>query len=427
MPERRHSTTESDRTAGDADAHSDGYTRRAALATLGAAALGGLAGCSTVDELTKARPVWRASIADGLNAGPPAATDDRVVLGAQDKRVYAYDAESGSREYVVETGGPVESRPAVSPRDQLAHVHSTDGDLYAVDESGSVAWQEEATNSRGYLYRAGSLLVEHDPVDDRVVGYDAGDGTRRFTREPAAYRFPGLTSDVFVLLVPAGVDERRIVALSPADGAVRWESDPALYRDVSVDDDRVVDVTADTVTMRALADGSVQWQAELDAEIETVYGYGVQFDGDVYLRLRDNDPPGEVVVLDGENGDVRWRRAAGYEVERVVTADDGVYVASSVNDPDGGILVRVDGFDPDGTRRWQRTTDIAIGGTVETCTLVDGLLVVGSDRRIRAYATGDGSPQWHYEPESRLHVHGTDDALYVSYRDDAGIARLPTS
>jgi outer membrane protein assembly factor BamB len=425
MPERRHSTAESDRTAGDADADSDGYTRRAALATLGAATLSGLAGYNTVDELTDARPVWRASIADGLNAGPPAATDDRVVLGTQDKRVYAYDAASGSREYVVETGGPVESRPAVSQRDQLAHVHSTDGDRYAIDGSGAVVWQEEGTHSRGYLSRAGSLLVEYDPRDDRLVGYDAGSGTRRFTREPAAFRFPGLTSDVFVVPVPAGRDQRRIVALSPADGAVRWVSEPAQYRDLAVHDDRVVDVTVDTVTMRALADGSVQWQTELDAEIEMVYGYGVQFDGDVYLRLRNRDPPGEVVVLDGATGDVRWRRTAGYEVERVVPADDGVYAASSVNDPDGGVLARVDGFAPDGTRRWQRTTDIAIGGTVETCMLVDGLLVVGSDRRIRAYATSDGSPRWHYEPESRLHVHGTDDALYVSYRDDAGIARLP--
>jgi outer membrane protein assembly factor BamB len=413
--------------ADDADAHSGGYTRRAALATLGAAALSGLAGCSTVDELTNARPVWRASIADRLNAGPPAATDDRVVLGVQDKRVYAYDAESGSREYVVTTGGPVESRPTVSPRDQLAHVHSTDGDRYAIDGSGAVVWQEDGTHSRGYLSRAGSLLVEYDPIDDRVVGYDASDGTRRFSREPAAYRFPGLTSDVFVLPVPAGVDERRLVALSPADGTVRWESDPAQYRDLAVHDDRVVDVTADTVTMRALADGSVQWQTELDAEIETVYGHGVQFDGDVYLRLRNRDPPGEVVVLDGATGDVRWRRTAGYEVERIVSADDGVYVASSVNDPDGGVLVRVDGFAPDGTRRWRRTTDIAIGGTVETCTLVDGLLVVGSERRIRAYAPGDGSPQWHYEPGRQMHVHGTDDALYVSYRNDAGIARLPTA
>jgi outer membrane protein assembly factor BamB len=339
--------------------------------------------------------------------------------------VYAYDAASGSREYVVETGGPVESRPAVSQRDQLAHVHSTDGDLYAIDESGAVAWQKEATHSRAYLSRGGSLLVEYDPIADRIVGYDAGDGTRRFTREPAAFRFPGLRSDVFVLPVPAGVDERRIVALSPVDGAVRWESEPALYRDVAVEDDRVVDVTAGTVTMRALADGSIHWQTELDAEINTVYGNGVQIDGDVYLQLRYRDQPGEVVALDGATGDVRWRREVGYEVERVVSAADGVYVASSVNDPDGGILVRVDGLDRDGTRRWHRTTDIAIGGTVETCTLVNGVFVVGSDRRIRAYATSDGSPRWHYEPESRLHVHGTDDALYVSYRDDAGIARLP--
>jgi outer membrane protein assembly factor BamB len=428
MPERERPPTTGDGPADDGAGRATGYTRRAALSTLGAGALGALAGCSAVADLTEARPRWRTSIAQGLNAGPPVATAGRVALGTQDKRVYAFDAESGDREFAYETGGPVETAPAVASADDLVHAHSTDGDLYAIDGTGSVAWHEEGVDSRGFVRRAGSLLVDFDPHSDTVSGYDARDGTRRFTREVAAYRFPGLTSDVFVVPVPDGPDERRLVALSPADGSVRWESDPALYRDLAVEGDRVVDATTETVTMRALADGTVQWQTGLDAEIDTVYGSGVQFDGDVYVSLRRRDEPGVVVALDGASGDVRWRREVGYEAERVVPADDGVYVASSVDDPDGGIVIRIDGYDRDGTRRWQRTTDVAIGGVVETCTLVDGLFVVGSDRHIRAYATADGSPQWHYEPDrSRLHVQAADEALYLTYRDDAGVARLPTS
>ncbi|MFC5369188.1 PQQ-like beta-propeller repeat protein [Salinirubrum litoreum] len=402
------------------------YSRRQTLAALGVAAVGGLAGCSTLTDLRGVRPLWRQSIAARLNAGPPVATADRVVLGTQDKRVYAFGADDGTREFAVETGGPVETAPTVSPTDGFVHAHSTDGDLYAIDEDGTVAWHEEGVHSRAVLARAGSLLVQFDPRSDTVTGYDAATGTRRFERVTSAYRFPGLTRDVFVLLDPAERSERRLAALSPADGAVRWRSDPGGYRGLTVDADRLATVSEEGVELRSLADGSLQWRTEFDAAVDTLFGGAVHLDGDAYVKLRPRDGPGVVVALDGETGEERWRRTGGYEIERIVSTDETVLAVSSVDDPDGGILIRIDGFDRDGTRRWQRTTDIAIGGVVETCTLVDGTLVVGSDRRIRAFATGDGSPLWQYDPDgSRMHVHAADDALYVAYRDDAGIARLP--
>ena len=107
---------------------------------------------------------------------------------------------------------------------------------------------------------------------------------------------------------------------------------------------------------------------------------------------------------------------------------EGAFVASSVDDPDGGILIRLDAFDRDGTRRWQTTTDIAIGGTVEALGRAGEVLFAASDHEIAAYDPDDGERRWHYDPEAyRIGIAAAGDALYVSYRDDGGLARLPTS
>ncbi|MFC7137729.1 PQQ-binding-like beta-propeller repeat protein [Halobaculum litoreum] len=87
----------------------------------------------------------------------------------------------------------------------------------------------------------------------------------------------------------------------------------------------------------------------------------------------------------------------------------------------------MDRFDHDGTRRWTRTTDVHIGGTVETHLRVGGLVVVGSDHRIRALDAADGRPRWSFEHDySRLGTWTDGERLFVSFRDDGGVARLPT-
>jgi len=112
----------------------------------------------------------------------------------------------------------------------------------------------------------------------------------------------------------------------------------------------------------------------------------------------------------------------------VTAASQGVFGASSVDDPDGGILIRLDAFDLDGTRRWQTTTDIAIGGTVGALGRAGEILFAASDTELAAYDPATGSRRWRYDPESRrLGVTTADGALYLSHRDCGGVARLPTS
>lgn len=65
-----------------------------------------------------------------------------------------------------------------------------------------------------------------------------------------------------------------------------------------------------------------------------------------------DDRADELVALSRDNGSVQWRQSVGYELETVTTTSQGVFVASSVNDLDGGGLIRFDAVTLDGARRW---------------------------------------------------------------------------
>jgi outer membrane protein assembly factor BamB len=165
----------------------------------------------------------------------------------------------------------------------------------------------------------------------------------------------------------------------------------------------------------------------MEATADAPYGRPVWFGTDAYVRVdTGSDGANTLVALDRDDGTVRWRRSAGYEIEGVTPAPEAVYVASSVNDPDGGILVRVDRFAPDGARQWQVTTELQIGGTLHAMGRLGGIVFVASDNAVHALDPADGSRRWRYEPDRGLSAATHCDALYVSSRNAGGVARLPT-
>ena len=191
---------------------------------------------------------------------PPAATDEHVVVGGQDKRLHAFTAD-GERTFSFETGGPIEARPAVPASGGPVHVHSTDGDLYTVGLSGTERWHEEGRARDGWLGRQGSLLVGVDSVEDVVTGYDARDGTRRFQRSGQRYPYPTLSESACIVAVTDGDGDTELVTLSPTTGERLWES-PARdgYPRAVATGDRIVTVRDSTVRMRRARDGYVLWE-----------------------------------------------------------------------------------------------------------------------------------------------------------------------
>lgn len=403
-------------------------SRRQALTSIVSVGMLGLAGCSLQSVTSSVQPLWERDFAAASAAGPPAATDEHVVVGGQDKQLHGLTAD-GERLFTTGTGGPIETQPAVPTSGAPIHVHSTDGDLYTIGLSGELLWHVEGQARDGWLSRHGSLLVSINPVDETVTGYDASKGTRRFQRSGRSYPSPTLSDSACIFPVTNSYEHTKLVALAPMSGEVLWESPPRdSHPHVVAADDRIVTVHNSTVRMRRARDGHVLWRTGVAGDVTSYFGPPLWLGEHVYGRAGRDDRADELVAIDRDDGSRQWRQSVGYELETVEATPQGVFAASSVNDPDGGILIRLDAFDLDGTRRWQTTTDIAIGGRVAALGRTGEILFVASDNEISAYDPNSGTRRWKYDPESsRIDVTATDSVLYVSYRDTGGIARLPTS
>jgi len=111
-------------------------SRRRALGSLATVGSLAIAGCSSLPQLGGVEPQWVREFDDASGASPPVVTADHVLVGAQDKAFYALDTESGNTQFRYETGGPIEAAPTAAGESGPYFVHSTDGDLYAVDTDG---------------------------------------------------------------------------------------------------------------------------------------------------------------------------------------------------------------------------------------------------------------------------------------------------
>lgn len=403
-------------------------SRRALLGSLATAGTIGVAGCSALSDpgSDAVDPVWRRDLEASWGASPPAVSDTVVLAGGQDKALHALDPEDGSTSFTVDTGGPIEQRPAVPAAGGPYHVHSTDGDLYTVDEEGSQLWAEEGQDATGVIGRAGSLLVVDDPDTESVRGLDPVTGEERFRYASRTYHYPGLTPDAFALPVSSDDDEVELVVVNH-DGSVRWRRDFLdWYPTPVVTGDRLYLRSAATVTAHALGDGSVHWEKEVGGDTQRLRN--VTVGDDVYVQREPDGDHVELLALDRGTGQVRWTRTGGYMAGRVVPTDDAVYLASPVDDPDGGIVAHVDRFGLDGTKEWERTTELAVGGYIDGAFRVGDLLCIQNDRSLLALDPTSGEHRWRFETDSsRIGVTTGDTALYVSLLDEGEVTRLPTN
>lgn len=400
-------------------------TRRHVLRTIGAVGTLTAAGCSNPVSLDGPTADWRHELSNASGAGPPAVGDDVLLVGAQDKGLHAFDAANGDRAFTYETGGPIEARPVPSGADGLAHVRSTDGDVYAVDEAGDRRWSHEGVSHRGELGAEGSLLVENVPLydDPAIRGFDAATGELRFRVPTRSYRLPGLTGAGFALSVPADDDHSRVRVLSLADGSVRWESDlQPSYAGVVADEELVVTAHDHVLTAYAIGDGTRRWQQTVD---RVAWAGGPYLGTGVYLAYETGDRHG-IGALDRTTGSVRWRKTVGFQIRSVEPTTDAIFVGSRVADPEGGSKARLDCFESDGTRRWKTVTGVP---DVEAIDVLEETVLVTSGRQLVALDRATGATLWTHDPDSgsRLAVATGSNSVYVSYRDEGAVAKFSLS
>ncbi|WP_408960293.1 PQQ-binding-like beta-propeller repeat protein [Natrinema sp. 74] len=400
-------------------------TRRRALQAIGAAGAVAVAGCSNLVSFGGPSPDWRRTMSNASAASPPAVNDDVLLVGAQDKQLYAFDATNGDRAFTYETGGPITARPVASAGDGLAHVRSTDGDIYAVDTSGECLWSHEGSSQYGELATSGSLLVETglESGDSSLRGFDAATGDVRFTSSTGRYRRSGLTAAGLALSVPAGSDRFRVAVLSLADGSVRWETDPHPSSVGIVADENLVVTSHDTtVTAYEIGDGTRQWKRTRN-DVQSLVGpvLGAQ----VYLTYEAGDRAG-ILALDRATGAVRWQQPTGYQIRHIEPSADAIFVGSRVADPDGGTNGRLDCFESDGTRRWKTVSTVP---DIENVALFEQTVLLAAERELVALDRSTGATKWTHEPKSasRFALVTAANSAYVSYLDDGAVAKFSLS
>jgi outer membrane protein assembly factor BamB len=305
-----------------------------------------------------ASPLWTVDLGSPVWAGL-AATDDLVLVGADDGVLRALDPASGEIRWTFETDGPIRATPTLLPVGGAAEggggastgsggetldllLHSDDGHLYRLAaEDGSLRWQaklsppEERTpeGEKGdrYHHYTAAATVEGDRVfvasgDGAVQALDAATGESLWRVE---------IGDV-VASTPAVADGRLFVAgfdgkvhaLDAATGERLWERETgaAIPGSAAVDGELVIvgSRSYDLIALRA-ADGSVAWKSyHFFSWVESTPVVA----GDLVLvGLSDGQA---LVASDLVSGSERWRFDTGGSVWSRPATGDGIVAVGAV-------------------------------------------------------------------------------------------------
>jgi outer membrane protein assembly factor BamB len=278
--------------------------RRALL--LGTLALAVLAGCSSsktrepavlkdiVNPALRPTSLWSESAGDGSHgaySGFVLAAESDALFAADDRgRVYAFSPANGKRIWRIDTDARVIAGPSVAGNALL--LGTLDGDVIALKRAdGSPLWKAQLSSEvLGAPAGDGDRVVAR-AGDGRVYGLSAVSGQRLWTfdRNEPNLTLRGLSAPLIEgNRVFVGMDNGRVAALGLADGALGWEQAVAVASGRN-ELERLTDVDA-----AMLSDGGALFAASFG---------------------------GEIACLDGDNGNVLWRREVKSYTGEVLAGD----------------------------------------------------------------------------------------------------------
>jgi outer membrane protein assembly factor BamB len=326
---------------------------------------------------TKPEIAWVVATGGPVVSSPAVADDGTVLFGSHDGRVYAVGRD-GATKWSYATGDIIFASPAVA-HDGTVYIGSDDDHLYAlVPQTAKPRWifQVGSCPQRvGIGPEASRCDVDAGPTvgPDGVV-YTGGDGIYAINPDGTLrWRFqtgghvasaPAVLGDGTVV---AGSQDDLVYGIAP-DGTKRWDFRTGGDVDSapSVGDDGTIYVGSDDRKVYALGgDGSLRWAFTTtgDVRASVAVGNGMIFVGSFDAQLY-------AVRLDGT---LAWTFRTGDRI-----------VSSALVDAKGAILFgsqddRLYCLEPDGHLRWS----VELGGDVDSSPTLaaDGTIFVGSDDR----------------------------------------------
>jgi outer membrane protein assembly factor BamB len=267
----------------------------------------------------RTREYWSASVGAGTDGRylrlRPVLDRGRIFAAEFDGDVFALALDGGRRLWSMDTQTDITGGPGAA--EGLVVVGSRDGEITALSaDKGAVLWRAQVTSEVLSEPAIGLGVVVVRSADGKVFGLDASDGRQRWSydRIVPTLSLRGTSAPVIEgSTVMIGFDNGRVVALDLLEGAALWEANVGVPRG-RTDLERIVDIDGDlTVADGTLyvasfqgslgaydvATGQVQWTRE----ISSYSGVAVGPDH-VFV----SDDSGLVWAIDRGSGEAIWKQ-----------------------------------------------------------------------------------------------------------------------
>ncbi|MFD2556727.1 PQQ-binding-like beta-propeller repeat protein [Sphingobacterium tabacisoli] len=256
----------------------------------------------------------------GMIISSPICIEGKVIVGSNDKNIYALDETSGEEIWRFKSQGQITSTPAIS--NDKVYFGSMDGHYYAIDLlTGKEIWKFKT----GFEKKIGSyglwgMLPSHQFMEDQ---YD-------FIISSPLIKNSGAKTTVYF-----GSSDGYLYALNAETGSLIWKfktngpirSTPSIYRDI------LLFGSWDTyVYALDPATGKEIWKYKTESDTQMKVLEGIQaspvgaYDR-IYLGARD----GYLHVLDYKTGNLDWKFNAenSWVVSTATVRDSMVYTSTS--------------------------------------------------------------------------------------------------
>lgn len=302
------------------------------------------------------RTLWSNTVGTaGIYTFAPAVTADSVFVGAQDGTLSRIELAGGKDQWRINIGGVMTA--GVGSDGNTVVVAGEKGTILAYDGAGKPRWQAQVSSEVLSAPAVAQGLVIVRSQDNRIVGFDAETGSRKWVVQRTA---PALTLRAAPGILPVppsayvSLPGGKLLALALATGAPRWEAAVGEARGTT-ELERIVDTSGMPVTIgrevcavsyqgRAMCfdanTGTVAWAKDLSSNV----GLGVD-ERFVYAA----DVAGSVQALTRDGGASVWkntqlayrRLSAPISIGRAVAVGDFQGYVHFLGREDGAILARL--------------------------------------------------------------------------------------
>ena len=326
------------------------------LSILAAALLAACSASEPREEIAKEKPQIKWTfITERTIATSPAVTADKLLVGADDGRLYAFDVETGNKLWEFETGRQIRSAPLIA--EGVAYFGNHGSDLYALNvETGDEIWSFKANGSitgspalaGGTLY-FGTLQNNFYALDARTGLVNWNIDLKQDGRQVYSITSPVVLGDlVFQVSTLAVTFSSFFNAIDRQTGDIVW----SLAIDGGAFAPAISGNTAFVSTRGYMADG---WVYAIDLDTRQPRWVFPTEDG---ARARTSpsiaqglvlfgDSEGRLTALDSDTGGVEWTYDSGSDFLTSLTVADRLVYYEDVD----GAIVAVDILT--GTEHWR--------------------------------------------------------------------------